>query len=194
MNNLKKFIAIASCAVTLFSFAACGKKAAEETTAAPTQALGGSVVTTEVTTKTPEVHERIGVPEKLVIWENGKKVEYSRKKDIKKVSLPTAAINDSTVKGDKFVKYEKAVTKADIEAMKKSGSCYEFIFNVDQKQGYLGEEVKYNKLVIATSGDHVNVMFFLKGSELVGSPVYVEKGANNEKALSERMVSSLANK
>ncbi len=190
MNNFKKFMAITSCAVILFAFAACGKKADDATTTAPaTQAT-----TVEATTKRPQAHERLSVPAKLVVWTKGEKVEYTRGSNEKKVSLPTAAINDSTTKGDKFSAYSKAVTEADIEAMKKDGSCFEFVYDKEQHHAYLGEDVHYNTVIIATSGEHVNTMFFLKDSKLAGKPIYVEKGAQNQKALSERIVSSIASK
>ena len=195
MNNFKKFMAITSCAVILFSFAACGKKAADDatTTAAPTT----QATTAEPTTvKVPEKHERLQTPDKLVVWENGKKVEYSKNKESgeKKVNLATASANDSTTKGDKFSAYTKAVTEADIDAMKKSGSCFEFVYNKDQNHKYLGEEVSYDTVIIATSGDHVNTIFFIKDKKLAGKPVYVEKGAQNAKALSERVLGSIASK
>ena len=191
MNNFKKFIAITSCAAMLFSFVACGKKVADDatTTAPATQAT-----TVEATTKVPEVHERIAPPSKLIVWTKGEKVEYTPDKNERKVNLPTAAANDSTTKGDKFSAYTKAVTEAEIEKMKKEGSCFEFVYNKEQHHSYLGEDVHYDTLVIATSGDHINTMFFLKGSKLAGKPVYVEKGAQNKQALSERVLGSIASK
>ena len=191
MNKFKKFMAITSCAVILFSFAACGKKTADTATTAAPATKAPVVETTKIH---PTVKERINAPSKLVVWTKGEKVEYTAATNERKVNLPTAATNDSVRNGDKVSAYAKAVTEADVEAMRKQGSCFEFVYDKEQHHSYLGEDVSYDAVVIATSGEHIDTMFFLKGSKLAGKPVHFEKGAQNEKALSERIVSSIASK
>ncbi len=188
---MKKFIAIITCLVLVFSFVACGKTAPEETTtAATTAAENKAEATTEEQTtivlSVPEI--RLSLPKALNVWTKGEKITYTTEET--KTKTCTAAVNDSMGKGDIFTTSNKEITAETIEDMKNSNSCIEFVYDKDQKNAFTGETIVYDTVVIATSGDYIDIICFLKGSDVVGKTA-VTKGDLNEAPLSERVLSSV---
>lgn len=192
---MKKFIALITCLVLVFSFVACGKTAPEEETKAAKTTVAATEETkaekptekpTSVPLNVPEI--RLSVPKSLNVWTKGEKITYKPKDQ--KTGACTAAVNDSKGKGDTFSVSDADITAETIEDMKKKDSCIEFVYDKDQKNAFTGDSIVYDTVVIATSGDYIDIICFLKDGEVVGKTA-VKQGKGNEKSLSERVLSSV---
>ncbi len=182
MKSFKKFIAIASCAAVVLSFAACGKNAKEnETTTNPE--------TTVAETTTNPLHNaktRFSHLADMTVWTAGKKVDY--KEGERKISAATAALNDS-VKNDKFAASSKKITAETIETMKNKASCIELKYKKDQAGQFTDKEVKYDQIYVAMTGDNLNTIVLLNDGKIV-SILDVAKGAS-KKTVSENVASAV---
>ena len=182
MKNLKKLIAIVSCAAIVLSFAACGKNDVEEgTTAAPN--------TTVAETTTNPLHNaktRFSHLADMSVWTAGKKIDY--KQGETKIMTATAALNDS-VKNDKFAVSSKKITLETLETMKNKNSCIELKYEKDQTGQFTDKEVKYDKLFVATAGDNLNTIILLNDGKIV-SIIDVTKVAS-DKTISENISSAV---
>ncbi len=181
MNKFKKFMAIASCAAIVLSFAACGDNAKEETTTETTTAA-------ETTTSPMENAEtRFSHVASMNVWTKGKKVSY--KKGETKVMTATAALNDS-VKNDIFAESKTNATAELLESIKKNDACIEFSYEKEQTAAFLGDEFNYDQVIVAITGEHVNTIFFLKDGKSVGSTIEVTKCVS-KKTVSENVSSAV---
>lgn len=176
MNRFKKFTAIISCAALVLSLAACsiGGKEEETTTAQST--------TVAETTTSPllNAETRFSHIATMNVWSKGKKVTYEE--GASKIGAATAALNDSVVH-DIFKASDK---KTNIDDLKNKASCVEFIYESDQTAAFSGKKTVYDSLVVATSGDYVNLILLIKDSKIVLS-IEVTQGENSAKALSENV-------
>lgn len=179
MNKFKKFIAIAACAAMVLSFAACGGNGGEETTTAQK-----TTVAETTTSPLTVVETRFSVPASMNVWTKGEKVTY--KDGETKIMTVTASLNDS-VSRDKF---SKSKSTADFKALKKSGSCVEIFYDKDQTAAFFGEKVIYDQVVVATSGDNMDIIYLLKDSALAGA-IKAEKGEQSKKSVSENVLSAV---
>ena len=185
---MKKFMAMVTCLILVLSFAACGKKAesTETTTAAEKTTVAEETTVVETTTTLTNVETRFSHKKikSMIVWEKGKKVNY--KADATKVMTATAALNDSVVNDD-FIKSDK---KANFDDVKKKTSCVEINFKDDQTAKFTDEKIVYDQVIVPTTGDYVNIIFFLKDGAVVGA-IEAVKGEASEKTVSENVSSAV---
>ncbi len=173
---MKKLIAILMAGIMLLSFAACAGNGNEEETTAKDE------TTVAETTTSPMVNAetRFSHIATLNVWTKGKKVAY--KEGEVKVMTATAALNDCVIHDTLSV----TKAKADFEDMKKNASCVEFTYKEDKTASFSGKKVVYDQIISATSGDLVNIIFFLKDGKVAGDPIKVTK-AEDRKTLAENL-------
>ncbi len=175
MNKFKKFTAIVSCAALVLSLAACsigGKE--EETTTQKT--------TVAETTTSPllNAETRFSHIATMNVWTKGKKVTY--KEGETKIGAATAALNDSVVH-DVFKVSDK---KPNVDDLKNKASCIELSYEEDQTAAFSGKKTVYDSVVVATSGDNVNIILLIKDSKIVLS-IEAVQGEDSAKSLSENL-------
>ncbi len=178
---MKKFIAILMAGLMVFAFAACGGNGEEETTTAAEK------TTVAETTTSPMVNAetRFSHIATMNVWTKGEKVAY--KEGETKIMTATAALNDCVIHDTLKV----VDTKADFAAMKKNASCVELSYEKDKVAIFSGDKVVYDQVIVATSGDGLNTIFFLKDGAVAGSPIEVI-AAEGRKTLSENIATAVA--
>ncbi len=181
---MKKFLAMLMAGIMLLSFAACGGKGEEETTTAAETTVAETTTSPMVNAETRFSHLAT-----LTVWTKGKKVTY--KEGETKVMTSTAALNDCVIHDTLKV----VDTKADFEKMKKSASCIELNYKKDKVAIFSGDKVTYDQIIVATTGDALNTIFFLKDGVLAGAPIEVTPGkdedGNVRKTLSENLATAV---
>ncbi len=178
--NMKKVIAIISCAAIVFSFAACGNNAKENETTAPT------TVAESTTNPLHNAKTRFSHIADMSVWTKGEKIDY--KEGERKIGAATAALNDS-VKNDKFSASSKKITLENIDTMKNKNSCIELKYKKDQIGQFTDKEVKYDQIFVAIAGDNLNTIVLLNDGKIVGL-LDVTKAAS-EKTVSENVSSAV---
>lgn len=172
---MKKFIAILMAGLMVFAFAACGGNGEEETTTAVETTVAETTTSPMVNAETRFSHIAT-----MNVWTKGKKVSYEE--GATKIMTATAALNDCVIHDTLKV----VDTKADFNAMKKNASCVEINYTTDKVAIFSGDKVTYDQVIVATSGDFLNTIFFLKDGAVAGAPIEV-KAAEGRKALSTNM-------
>ena len=172
---MKKFIAILMAGLMIFAFAACGGNGEEETTTAAETTVAETTTSPMVNAETRFSHIAT-----MNVWTKGKKVSYEE--GATKIMTSTAALNDCVIHDTLKV----VDTKADFEKMKKEASCIEITYTTDKVATFSGKSVTYDQVIVATSGDALNTIFFLKDGTVAGSPIEVTP-AEGRKTLSENI-------
>lgn len=176
---MKKIIAILMAGIMIFAFAACGGNGEEETTA------GETTVAETTTSPMVNVETRFSHIATMNVWTKGEKVSYEE--GATKIMTATAALNDCVIHDTLTV----SDAKADFEKMKKNASCVEINYTSDKVASFSGKKVTYDQIIVATSGDNLNIIFFLKDGATAGSPIKVA-AAEGRKTLSENIATAVA--
>ncbi len=176
---MKKIIAILMAGIMIFAFAACGGNGDEEET------KGETTVAETTTSPMVNAETRFSHIATMNVWTKGEKVSYEE--GATKIMTATAALNDCVIHDTLTV----SDAKADFEKMKKSASCVEISYTSDKVASFSGKKVTYDQIIVATSGDNLNTIFFLKDGAVAGSPIKVT-AAEGRKTLSENISTAVA--